>query len=133
MEEKLKYLSAEWRDALLAKLNETLTAEKMKGLSSSMNSRYKNCPGGIDRFYYISFEDGEIKELTIGEGDGPEAEFIITGDYDVFAAVSRAEINAQRALMGGKLKLKGNMIKALKLASLCDRLNKISAEIPTEF
>lgn len=35
--------------------------------------------------------------------------------------------------MGGMLKLKGNMVKALKLASLCDRLNKIVATIETEF
>ena len=34
--------------------------------------------------------------------------------------------------MTGKLKLKGNMVKALKLASLADRLNKVLATIPTE-
>jgi hypothetical protein len=35
--------------------------------------------------------------------------------------------------MGGLLKLKGNMVKALKLASLVDRLNKIIATIETEY
>ena len=51
----------------------------------------------------------------------------------MFAKISRAELGAQKALMGGLLKLKGNMVKALKLASLSDRLNKIIATIETEF
>jgi len=71
--------------------------------------------------------------VQVGEGDGPKAEFVISGDYDVFARISRAELGSQKALMGGLLKLKGNMVKALKLASLSDRLNKIIATIETEF
>ena len=130
---KLKYLSAEWRDELLKRLNEELTPEKMKNLTSSMNSLYKNCPDGKDRYYYIGFEQGKIAKLEIGLGEGPKAEFTIIGDYETFAKVSRSEMNSQRALMSGKLKLKGNMIKALSLASLCDRLNKVTATIDTEF
>jgi putative sterol carrier protein len=32
--------------------------------------------------------------------------------------------------MTGKLKLKGNMVKALKLASLADRINKVFSTLP---
>lgn len=130
---KLKYLSPEWRDELLVRLNKELTPDKMKNLTSSMNSLYKNCPDGKDRYYYIGFEKGKITTLEIGLGEGPKAEFTIIGNYDIFAKVSRSEMNSQRALMSGKLKLKGNMIKALSLASLCDRLNKVTATIDTEF
>ena len=35
--------------------------------------------------------------------------------------------------MGGMLKLKGNMVKALKLASLSDRINKIIATVDAEY
>jgi putative sterol carrier protein len=35
--------------------------------------------------------------------------------------------------MTGKLKLKGNMVKALKLASIADRLNKVLATIPAQY
>ena len=35
--------------------------------------------------------------------------------------------------MTGKLKLKGNMVKALKLASLADRINKVLATIETAY
>ena len=66
-------------------------------------------------------------------GEPPEAEFHITGTYDVFARIARAELGAQKALMTGQLKLKGNMIKALKLAAIADRLNKVLAGIPAAY
>ena len=98
-----------------------------------MNNRYLNCPGGGNKFFFVSFKDGKVDQVLVGEGEGPKAEFYISGDYEVFAKISRAELGSQKALMGGMLKLKGNMVKALKLASLCDRLNKIVATIETEF
>lgn len=129
----VKYLSEEWRTEVEKRLREQLTPEKMNGVTSSMNNRYKNCPGGEDKFFFVSFKGGSIEQVLVGEGDGPKAEYYITGDYEVFAKISRAELGSQKALMSGKLKLKGNMVKALKLASLCDRLNKVIATIDTEF
>ncbi len=129
----LKYLSQEWRGEVEKRLREQLTPEKMNGVTSSMNNRYKSCPDGVDRYFMVSFRDGQVDQVLTGEGDGPEAEFYITGDYQVFAKISRAELGSQKALMNGQLKLRGNMVKALKLASLCDRLNKIISTVETEF
>ena len=98
-----------------------------------MNSRYINCPGGGNKFFFVGFSNGSVDKVLAGDGDGPNAEFCITGDYEVFAKISRAELGSQKALMGGALKLKGNMVKALKLASLSDRVNKIISTIETEF
>ena len=131
--EMVQYLSEDWRAEVEKRLKEGLTPEKMNYSSSSMNNRYLNCPDGKTHYFFVGFNEGEVESVQVGEGEGPKAEFIITGDYEVFAQVSRAELNAQRALMGGNLKLKGNMVKALKLASTVDRLNKIIATIETEF
>jgi len=129
----VKYLSEEWRAEVEKRLKAQLTPEKMNNLTSSMNNRYFNCPDGKSRYFFVGFQNGAIDSVQVGEGDGPKAEFVISGDYDVFARISRAELGSQKALMGGLLKLKGNMVKALKLASLSDRLNKIIATIETEF
>jgi putative sterol carrier protein len=94
---------------------------------------YKGCPDGQDRALYYKFVDGVIAELSIREGELPEAEFRIIGDYETFARISRAELGSRAALMSGKLILKGNMVKALSLASVVDRLNKVLATIPTEY
>lgn len=129
----VKYLSEEWRAEVERRLKEQLTPEKMNNLTSSMNNLYLDCPDGKSRYFFVGFAEGNVESVLVGEGDGPKAEFVISGDYEVFAKISRAELGAQRALMGGLLKLKGNMVKALKLASLVDRLNKIIATIETEY
>jgi putative sterol carrier protein len=133
MAEPFVYLSQAWGDEVKTRLVKELSPDKMNNLSSSMTNRYTNCKGGADQYFHVSFENGAVASVQVGVGEGPEAEFIIQGDYNVFAQISQATLGAQRALMTGQLKLKGNMVKALKLASLVDRINKIIATIPTEF
>jgi putative sterol carrier protein len=131
--ERLAYLSTEWTEEAAKRLRAELTPEKMKHVTSSMLTVYKGCPDGQDRALYYKFVDGVIAELSIREGELPEAEFRIIGDYETFAKISRAELGSRAALMSGKLILKGNMVKALSLASVVDRLNRVLATIPTEY
>jgi putative sterol carrier protein len=114
-------------------LRQELSAEKMKFVTSSMLTVYNNCPDGKDRALYYRFVNGVIEDVSVREGELPEAEFRITGDYETFARISRAELGSRAALMGGKLKLQGNMVKALSLASVVDRMNKVLATIPTNY
>jgi putative sterol carrier protein len=131
--QKLQYLSAEWVQEAAKRLRETLSAEQMKHVTSSMLTLYHDCPDGKQRSLFYRFADGFLAELTIQEGEPPKAEFVISGDYEIFARISRAELGSRAALMGGKLRLQGNMVKALSLASVVDRLNRVLATIPTEF
>jgi putative sterol carrier protein len=131
--ERFEYLSMEWTEEAAKRLRAELTPEKMKHVTSSMLTVYKGCPDGQDRALYYKFVDGVLTELSICEGELPEAEFRIIGDYETFAKISRAELGSRAALMSGKLILKGNMVKALSLASVVDRLNKVLATIPTEY
>lgn len=131
--EKFMYITPEWAEEAQRRLEEQLSADKMKYVSSSMLTIYHNCPDGVDRALYYKFVDGIIDEVSIQEGEFPEAEFTIMGDYETFAKISRAEMGARSALMSGKLRLKGNMVKALSLASVVDRMNRVLATIPTEY
>ena len=129
-----KYLSQEWGEAVFARLKEKFNeGGKNPKATASLNNIYKDCPDGKDRYYFISIVEGNIEKIEIGEGDGPEAKFKIIGKYDDFAKCTRGEMNSQKALMCGKFKFKGNLTAGLKLASLSDRLNKISAEVDTEY
>ncbi len=133
MSDRVEYLSDEWRAMAEQALRERIAPEKMKNISTSMSNIYRNCPDGKERFLFVSLEDGRIADLQVGEGEPPRAEFRVTGDYEVFTRITRAELGAHTALMTGKLKLKGNMVKALKLASLADRINKIFSTLPTNY
>jgi len=133
MSEKVIYLSPEWRDEAEKRLSEQLPPERMNFITSSMTNIYKNCPDGKERFLHFNFEKGKLKDLLVGEGEPPKAEFLITGNYEIFAKVTTTELGSQRALMTGKLKLKGNMVKALKLAAVSDRVQKVLSSIPAEY
>ena len=131
--EQFKYLSPEWAQEATRRLQRDLTPEKMKHLTSSMMNIYANCPDGLDRAVFYRIVDGVVEELSLQEGDLPRAEFTIKGDYETFARISRAELNARAALMSGKLTLRGNLVKALRLAPVVDRLNEVLATIPTDY
>ena len=129
--EQFEYLSPEWAQEAARRLKQDLTPEKMKHLTSSMITCYTNCPDGADHAVYYRVEDGVVTEVSLHEQDLPEAEFTITSDYETFALISRAELKARAALMSGKMTLKGNLVKALRLAPVVDRLNEVLATIPT--
>ncbi|MCK4978261.1 MAG: SCP2 sterol-binding domain-containing protein, partial [Anaerolineales bacterium] len=74
-----------------------------------------------------------LEELSVLENEFPKVEFTISGEYETFAKISRAELGSRAALMSGKLRLKGNMVKALSLSVVVDRLNQVLAKIPTEY
>lgn len=130
---KLEYLSPEWIAEAHRRLKADLSPEKMKHLTSSMLTVYTACPDGRERALYYGVQDGVVEELALVEGETRPAEFTITADYDTFARISRAELKARAALMSGKMTLKGNLVKALKLAPVVDRLNEVLSSIPTDY
>jgi putative sterol carrier protein len=129
----LVYLSPEWAEEGRRRAEAELTPEVLHHVTSSMTNIYKNCPDGKEHYFFVGFEDGKVAGFETGEGEGPKAEFKIIADYETFAKISRAELGAVRALTSRKLTLRGNMAKALRLAPLVDKLNKVLATIPTDY
>jgi len=127
------YLGQSWRDEAFRRLQAELTPEKMNNVTTSMSNIYKNCPGGEEKFLFVECKEGKVTRVETGTSEPPQAEFRIIGDYETFSRISRAELGAQKALMTGKLKLKGNLARALKLAAVADRLNKVLSRIPTRY
>ncbi|NMD40576.1 MAG: SCP2 sterol-binding domain-containing protein [Deltaproteobacteria bacterium] len=133
MEQTVTYLSQQWRDEAEKRLKGEISPEKMKHLTSSVAYVYVGCPDGRDRYLYFKTTDGRFEQILVGEGDPPQSDFRVTGPYDIFAGLTQGKIKSQRALMSGKLRLKGNMVKALKLASLADRINKVLEKTPARY
>jgi len=133
MSELYKYLDPVWTAEARKRLGEALDPEKMNGITTSMADIYEACPDGKKRWMFVQCEGGKLARFEVGEGEAPEAEFRIVGSYATLAAISKGELGSQKALMTGKLKLKGNMAKALRLAPLADRINKVLATIPSEY
>ena len=133
MTAQLEYLTPTWRDEAERRLRSELSPERMNHVTSSMSNIYTDCPSGGSRYLVFRFEDGALAELLLGEGEPPPAEFRITGKYETFSKITQSQLSSHRALMTGKLKLKGNMVKALKLAAIADRMNKVLSKIPARY
>jgi putative sterol carrier protein len=132
-EKKYKYVSQEWADEVAKRCRKSLTPEKLKKLTSSLLTVYTKCPGGKTRAVFYKLTNGVVDSVSVVEGTLPKAEFTVTADYDLFAKISRCEMKARAALMSGKMTLKGNLVKALTLSPIMDRLNEIIETIPTDF
>lgn len=130
---RFKYLSPEWAEEVAKRLKENLTPEKMKHITSSMLTVYTKCPDGKDRGVLYEIDNGVVTGVSLAEGEMPRAEFTIAADYEHFAMISRGELKARAALMSGKMKLKGPLVKALRLSPLVDRLNEVIATVPTDY
>lgn len=135
MSEKLVYLSQEWVDEAIKRLKVQMDENKaqMNNITASMTDIYLNCPDGKKRYLFMKMENGGLSAFEVGDGEPPQAEFVLTGEYSVFAKISRGELGSQLAIMTNKLKFKGNMVRALKLVKFSDRMNQVLAGIPTDF
>ena len=129
----VRYLSEEWRAEVEKRFREGITPTDMDNLSSSLNCVSNKCPDDKTHYFFVSFIRGELESVQVGEGEGPQAEYIIEGKYEALVQIARGELTAAEALIGGKIKLTGNLYKALYLVPIVDRLNQIMASIETEY
>lgn len=129
----MKYLSPEWEAEAARRLRGQFTPEQIKNLTVSMLTLFRNCPDGRERALYYKIEDGVFTDISIREAPLPAAQFVISGEYTTFVKIIHGEIGSRTALMNGKLRLTGNMVKALSLAPIVERFTKIIAEITCEY
>ena len=129
----VRYLSEEWRAEVEKRFRDGITPEDTKNISASLNCVSVACPDKKTRYFFVSITKGELESVQVGEGEGPQAEFVIEGKYEALAQIARAELTAAEALIGGKIKLTGNLYKALFFVPIVDRLSQIMATINTEY
>lgn len=71
---------------------------------------------GVDPgIYSVTIADGKA---IVSEGASPSADITITMASDEFADMVEGRLDAMAAFMGGKLKVKGDMMMAMQLQSL---------------
>lgn len=75
-------------------------------------------------------EAGRITDIWLGER---KTEFVISGKYGVWVSLLTGKMGATRAFLTRKLKIRGNLMKILKLSKATERWLEILRTIPTEF
>jgi putative sterol carrier protein len=84
--------------------------------------------------YYLDLFHGKCREHhPVASRDSEKAEFTLIGKTSSWMKLGKGEIDGTKALLTGKLKLKGNMAKAMKYTRAANELAKTATMVPTEF
>lgn len=116
----MKFLTDEWCAEFEPKLKEVFSKENTPTkLTLTFCQAFGAVPqlDGKDFWYRYTFTDGVLTKLEKGNdmNDAPESEYKTFGDYDIAVKVMTGEMGEAKAVLGGKIKLKGNVTKALKM------------------
>lgn len=119
-----RFLSPEWIAALDRAARE---AAPPTGARLTVQQVVRTEDGEVR--YHLSIDDGSLR---VGAGQAEAPDVTLTQDYAVAAAISRGELNAERALAAGQLKLAGDLQLLLHhartLATLEDAFGAVRAE-----
>ncbi|MCA1819482.1 MAG: SCP2 sterol-binding domain-containing protein [Thermoplasmatota archaeon] len=135
----MPYLGPEWgRKALEALRSDPRVREAVQGISVSVLTRVTGAAGRRYDWLYASFDAGALADASMGhDGDEafaklPAATFTITGPYEVFAAIQRGELTEKRAVLSGRLHVRGNRLKAIRYMGPLETVTEVLAEIPCQ-
>ena len=138
---KLEVFSDEWCAAWERKVSDSKDfAVFNKGWEGDIGCvMYKDPDANVreDQYLYLDFEDGVVNSIRMVDKETVEsAKYIIYGDYIRWKQVAQKELDAVKAMMQGKLKLKGNLpyvvkyIKGVQEAIRC--LTEVDSKFPDE-
>jgi putative sterol carrier protein len=87
-----------------------------------------------DSYLLMDLWHGECRRIRLVPVDvGQAADFVITGQYSVWKKVNRAELDATKAMMQGRLKLRGDLPTLVRSNRASTRLTEITSSMQTVF
>lgn len=134
-----KYLSKAWVDRGRVEVEKDERFQRLsQGVQASILCVVHEQPVHADEVFFIDFENGHIRDIFSGplsefEARGITPTFAVHGDYDTYRAIQEGDLTQTTALMKGRLKLKGSMLKALKHIRTLEAVTDVLRTVPTEF
>lgn len=127
----IQFLSKEYEEKLGELLKEDFS--KPSSLTTTFCQIVQGCPDGKERWVLYGVDKGILNHFEIGEGTPPEASYRVRGPYSVYVDLIKGKYDGKTSLITGKLKLEGNMTRALGLLGAYTRIEKNQRSIDTIF
>jgi len=125
-----QYGTLEWMETLRDRLNDSKEFKRAaRGWNASL--LYEILPeGGFekDALLGLRVEDGAVVEVWEGE-PASACDYRITAPYGVFRAMNKGELNAVKAIVARKLKMKGNPTRLLRDSRPVNALQAVAVEM----
>lgn len=83
-----------------------------------------------DVAYHFKVADGRL-DVVIGPADNPQANSYL--DYDTAIALSKGDMNGASAIMGGKMKVVGDIPTVLRIAAALDLIPEVSKTFEIDY
>lgn len=133
----VKYLSSDWQKLCQDAVNKDPEFVKLAGnLTMEMNNIIEECPDGRIRFLYWIFKNGRLEETIVGLIDQIKDRkpfFTTIASYDTFMKINTAKMNLETAVMEGKIRFEGDLVKMMEYADALNRFTEVRRAIPTEY
>lgn len=110
--------------------NDEDVAKAAKGHTVALQVTTTDFPGVGSKKSFIQINKGAI---SVGSGEIEDPDLNITQPYDVAVLLDKGELNPQVAFMEGKIKLKGNLMKAMALQKLLTVIGPATSHIEREY
>ncbi|MGA3281686.1 MAG: SCP2 sterol-binding domain-containing protein [Smithella sp.] len=138
MAESYKAFTQEWMDAWKKIINGSkeyreIAKEWEGSVSITVNADpSKNVPEPV--YMFTDYWHGDALEFLICDAAKAQtAKFIMSGDYSRWKQVAKKELDATKALMQGKLKLKGDLTYVVRNVKTINKVVDLLTEINTIF
>jgi len=87
-----------------------------------------------DLYLYMDLWHGDCRFVRLVPKEiGANGDFVLTGEMERWQAVMKKELDVTKAMMQGKVKLKGSLPTIVRYVKASIRLTDLSAEIDTRF
>ncbi len=131
----INFATQEWLDELKSKVNGS-DAYKKAGINWEGDLKIimlaEDEVIDEDIILYTDPHHGELRKASIlGSADEKETAFTLTGPYSVWKDITSGKIDSMKAIMKGKLKVKGSMAKLMKQVKASQVMMKIMTDIET--
>jgi len=126
----VKFLSAEWCQAVQDALNANETFTRAAGSMSAKIQQVVTGPDGEVR-YWFKLDGGQA---GLGLGDSPDpVDATITQDYETAAKLSKNELTGTAAYMSGKLRVSGDLMKLMQLQGALGQMPAALKDLDVEY
>lgn len=129
-------MTQEWLDAWKRKISESKEYKEIaKNWEGSVSIIVNADPAkGIPETIYLftDYWHGDVLDFLIcDKAKAESARFIMSGDYVRWKQVARKEVDATKALMQGKIKLKGDLTYVVRNIKTVNKVIDLLCEIET--
>ncbi len=129
------YGSTEWLNQFQDVINQNEDFRKASQKHNASNLVITDMDGLPKPAYvWMDIYDGKMREWSyLVNGNEKKADFTLTGDYYAWKAICKGELDVIKAVLTGKIKLKGNKLKLLKQQKSSMALLNVMKSLKTEF